>query len=75
MIGSLKGIVEIIDTSSLIVDVNGVGYKVLVSPIFENEDKKTFIGSVKDTYVPEKETPQNDYEDYEDYYENYFDYD
>lgn len=31
MIGSLKGIVEIIDASFVLIDVNGVGYKVLVS--------------------------------------------
>lgn len=31
MIGSLKGIVDVIDNNYLIVDVNGAGYKVLVS--------------------------------------------
>jgi hypothetical protein len=52
--------------------------KVLVSPIFEDNEKGTFVGSIKDTYVPELNDNSGDYSDYQDnsnnYYQNYSDY-
>jgi hypothetical protein len=57
--------------------------KILVAPIFEGKKQSSIMGSVKDSYIPEKENSyeqenqyQQEYEEYlpEDYYDYYQDY-